>query len=445
MSRIAIALAALSALAGVSSGQTYPAQFHQPTRPEAKHRADELSPGFSLDARRSIGVFDAYATLSNGDRVVFDGFGIFRIAEDGTFLANLGTTPSFVFTSFVLPDPTETYALVAESSNGVIYKVDLSGAGVAPLTDLDFNFDALFEDAGHVLISAAPCGFFCGSEIYRVDVSTGAQTLVASVTGPSGPMARASSGDVYYVLQSDTFLPGSWSILRWTASQISAGPVLGVGDAVLFAAALDGGADVAIDHVRSRVFLAESEFGSPSHVVAFDASGARLSEIVTSDNWLSNLEFAFGPGPGSFEAYQPAIGVTLRYRSTNYSAPSYSDVLTVRPRRPVATISGPGLSGPGEVTVTVQGAVPNGSLIMLLSPASKYTPIESTYDLGTFLFHTGMAPGSIHPVADVPTDTAGRGTWTYQNRGNARGTGVIQAWTKDMAGVRVGSSTTVFN
>ncbi len=444
MSRISIAAIALSALAGSSIGQTL-APLHQPVRPEPKHGTDGLAHGYSLDERRAIGVFDAYATLSNGDRVVFDGVALYRTASDGTFLASLGSLASYGFPSFVLPDPTETYALVGESSDGVIYKVALSGASVAPLTDLDFNFEAFFEDSGHVLVSAAPCGFSCGSEIYRVDVTTGVQTLVASVSGPSGPLARASNGDVYYVRQSDTFLPGTWSILRWTASQIGAGPVLVEADAAFIASGLDGGADLAIDHVRNHLFVAEAEFGSPSHIVEFDFNGTRLGEVVESANWLGNLEFAFGAGPGSFEAYQPAVGVTLRYRSTHYGVPSYSDIVTVRPRRPVASISGPGLTGPGDVTVLVEGGAPNGSLVMLLSPDRLYNPVESTYDLGTFLFHTGMASGTIHSVAEVPTDFSGRGSWTYHNRGNMQGTGVIQAWIKNSGGVRIASSTTVFN
>jgi hypothetical protein len=441
MSRITIAMLALSALAGAQSQ----APLHQPARPSGKHGADGLAHGYSLDARRPIGVFDAYATLSNGDRVVFDGLGVFRTTDDGTFVGSLGTVPSYGFPSFVVPDPTETYALVGESTDGVIYKVALSGASLAPLTDLDFNFEACFENSGHVLISAAPCGFFCGSEIYRVNVTTGAQTLVASVNGPSGPLARAANGDLYYIRQSDSFLPGTWSILRWTASQIGAGPVLLENDAALIAAGLDGGADLAIDHVRNHLLVAEAEFGSPSHVVEFDLSGTKIRDVVESANWLGNLELVFGAGPGSFEAYQPASGVTLRYRTTHYAVPSYSDIVTVRPRRPIASISGPGLAGPGDVTVSVEGGAPNGSLVMLLSPDRLYNPVETTYDLGTFLFHTGMASGTIHIVAEVPTDNTGRGSWTYHNRGTMQDTGVIQAWIKNSDGVRIGSSTTVFN
>ncbi len=444
MFRITLGAAAISLLAASSPGQTS-APLHQPIGPEIRHVADDLAHGFTLGERRPVGIIDAYATLANGDRVVFDGISVFRTAPDGTVLANYGSLPSFGFPSFVVPDPTETFALVGESTDGVLYKVALSGASFAPLADLDFNFEACFETVASVLVSAAPCGFSCGSEIYRVHTTTGALTLVASVTGPSGPLARATNGDLYYALQSDTFLPGSYSILRWSAGQVAGGPVLGVNDAVVFASALDGGADIAIDHVRGHVFLAESRFGGPSHVVEFAADGTRLSNVVTSDNWLSNFEFEFGAGPGSFEAYQPANGVSLRYRSTHYGVIGYSDVVTVRPRRPIASIGGPGLTGVGDVTVVVENAAPNGSLVMLMSPDRLYNPIESTYDLGTFLFHTGMPQGSIHIVAEVPTDAWGRGEWTYHNRGNMQGTAAIQAWTKDAGGVRVGSSTTVFN
>lgn len=442
MSRFAIALGALAALVQPALAQFH-AAHHTPAYVQPKP-ADTVLPGFTVDARRAVGVFDAQTTLSNGDRVIYDGADVFRVAENGAPIATLASIPGFNFASLVIADPSESFVLVGESSNGLIYKVSLSGGGALPLADIDFNFDALFEDATHALITASPCGFFCGSELYRLDVATGATSLVANVPGASGPIARAANGDIYLGRQSDSFLPGTWALVRWSASQITSGNLLTIADATIVVPALDGAADLAIDQVTGHVFLAESEFGSPSHIVEFDTLGTRIADVVTSSNWLSDLQFAFGAGPGSFQAFQPTQGVTLRYRSTNYTR-QYSGVLTVRPRRPIASISGPGLSGPGIVVFEDDDAAPNGSFVVLTSPSNLYNPIETTYDLGTFLFHTGMPPGSIHAVAEVPTDSAGHGMWSFVNSGGLQGTLALQSWIKDGAGVRIGSSTTVFN
>jgi hypothetical protein len=124
--------------------------------PTASPTTDLVRPGFAFHSERAVGLFDAYATLPNGDRIVFDGSTVRREADDGTLIATLGSLPTPVFASFVLPDPTATFAIVGESSRGKLYRVDLAGGGMLLLADLDLNFDAKFQDPGHVLVSAAP-------------------------------------------------------------------------------------------------------------------------------------------------------------------------------------------------------------------------------------------------------------------------------------------------
>jgi hypothetical protein len=412
-----------------------------PATPALSPLQDTTLPGFSLEGQRPVGVYDAYATLPNGDRVVFDGVVMNLVAEDGTPIRVLGTTSGFVFPSFVLPDPTSTCALIGESSRGKIYRVDLAGAGASVLADLDNNFDAVFENARHALVSAAPCGFGCGNEIHRLDVNTGALTLVASLAGPSGPIARASNGDLYYGSIPNS--PGPGTILRWTQAQVASGAILDESSAAIFASGIDPASSMRFDTVYGHLFVSTPVFGGTSQILEFAPSGTLVAAVIQSPDYLANVELLPTQGIGSFQAFQPE-GVRLNYRGTDYFA-NTSAIRTVRTRRPRAFTSGPGLTGPGAVTFTVRGAHPNASFLVMVGRASSYDPNESTYDLGTYLFHTGMPIGGIRRLTYVATDANGEGSFTFYNPGNLQGTRVLQAMIRDSGGTFVGSSTEAFN
>lgn len=410
------------------------------------HATDTLAPGFHTDSTHPFGIYDTYATLASGDRVTFDGSVVALETDAGSPIGTLYVLPSSVFGSFLLVDPSQSYVLLGESSHGIIYRIDLHGAGGAPLTQLDFNYDAVFEDAQHVIVSAATVCFGCGNQIYRVDVSSGIATQIADVLGFSGPLDVASNGDLYYCTQDPNFppAPGSSSIVRWTSAQTHAGQVLTDTDATVFVGNLDGGASMRFEHVFHHLFLCETPFSSADKILEFDTAGNRVDEIVTTTNTLSSLEFLYGGGAGSFQAFQPA-GVTLKYRSSDYSLGT-SDILTVRPRRAVASTSGPGLTGPGNVTFLVTGAYPGASYFILAGPAASYVPVETGYDLHSYLFFTGIPFNQIRRTGiNVTTDASGTGSFTYFNPGTLQGTRVLQALLRNPGGVFVGSSTAAFN
>jgi hypothetical protein len=448
MKRIAtLGAAAFAVLVPAASAQHGPLFGHHDRGHAVFHGPDVTIVGFQLTGSQPIGPYDAYATLSSGERVDFDGIDVNLTADDGTVLAVLGSVPSYVYPSFVRVDAAETFALVGESLNGDIFKVDLGGAGMTTLANLGYNFDAVFEDAAHVLVSAAPCGFFCGSEIDRIDVTTGAKTLVAMLLGPSGPLARAASGDVYYSVQPPSYPPpdNTWSIIHWSHAQLTSGTVQTEASGTPFVTGLDGGSSLAFDAVYGHLFLTEAFYVGGGRLREFDASGQSVETVVTSDRYLSNLEFLYGPGPGSFQAFQPPNGVTLKFRSTDFSGAGDSNVLTDRPTRPIATMSGPGLTGPGQVTFQVTGAYPNATMLVLSSPIGSYDPMETAHDFHTFLFVTGMPINMLHHVATVPTNLGGIGTYTYMNPGDQQGTLVFQALIADSTGHFIGSSTAAFN
>lgn len=404
--------------------------------------SDTVFPGYASHDEHAVGVFDAYATLPNQDRIVFDGNSVWREAEDGTFLQLLGTVSTPVYASFVLPDTTSTFALVGESSRGKIYRVDLGGAGLHVLTDLDFNFDARFEDAGHVLVSAAPCGFGCGNEIYRIDLSNGATSLLASVSGPSGPLALGRNGDLFYGLIPD-YPAVTGSILRWSAAQLASGVLLDEASAVVLDSGIDPASSLEIEPVFGHLFVTQPVFGGTSHVVEYSPDGQLLGTVAASLEYLSGIAFIRTQGLGSFQAFQPN-GVRLAYRATDYSA-NTSAIRTIHTRRPRAFTSGPGLNGPGNVDFTVTGAHPNASFLVLMGAAATYDPNETSYDFGYFLFHTGMPRAGIRRLGSVATDANGEGTFQFYNPGGWQGTRVFQGLIRGANGLFIGSSTEAFN
>jgi hypothetical protein len=275
----------------------------QPALAAPAFQDDPLTPGISFEGARQVGEFDAYATLPDGNRVVFDGLEVRLVADDGTLVAVLGTTSRFGFPAFVLPDPTYSYALVAESSAGKIRRVDLAGGGMTFVAHLDFAYDAVFEDGAHVLLTAAPCGFNCGSEVYRLDLASGTLALVASVQSPSGPLTLSPEGDLIYGLQSSAFPPQPVPILRWTKAQIESGTVLLETDATTFAPGLNAPTSMKVDPVSGHLLVADSVFQGTSRILEFTASGLPVGSLVESSQFLSGVEPLGATGPGSFGAF----------------------------------------------------------------------------------------------------------------------------------------------
>lgn len=409
----------------------------------ASAQVDAAAPGFQLGVSpRAVGLFDAYATLASGERVSFDGLNVDLVSEDGTVHSPIASFTSFVFPSFVVVDPSETFALVAESSTGGIYRVDLASGSLNFVVDIDFAYDLVFGGPDDVLVSAAPCISSCGTQILSVDLATGGIALVAAVSEASGPLAVAANGDLYYGLQPAFGSPsGSWSVIAWTDAQLRAGFPLSETDASIFATGLDGSSSMVFDPVYGHLLVAESPFGGTSRVRAYDRSGVFYSEVAESTGFIANLEIFQVAGAGSFQAWQPE-GVLLRYQTADFGPASTAFTQSVTPKRPIATLSGPGVTGPGAITFTVTGAAPNSTFLFLIGPQAQFNPIESTIDTGRYLFHSGL--GVFRRTGVNPsTDASGTGSHTFINPGTLQGTRVMQCVIRDANGRLAGTSTPV--
>ncbi len=417
---------------------------------------DTAAPGLGFGLSAGIGPFDAYATLHDGTRVVCDGVSVAHVDALGQPILGLGSFPAYVFPSFVLLAPDESYALVGESSNGDLVRFELDGSGQSTLGNVTFNYDALFEDATHVLVSADTSGTY-HNQIVRVDLSSGQSTLVAQLDGPSGPLARRARTGELFVGVVDLVQPNHDSIVRFDAAQLAGTQVLGLADAASFAAGLVNVAALRLDQRYDvigldywRMLVAIAPFGQPSTIACFGSTGTRLADLATSPDSISNLELLSGRSAGACAPWQPDGGETLSYRGTTFCFPSCSSaqVRRLEPRRPQATISGPGLGNPGggSVTVAFTGCVPNANLLLLVGPQSLYSPNESTrLHPDGFLWHSGLAFSPLRRLVTLPTDAAGAASFTYSHNGSLNGTHAFQALIRDTSGVFVGSTTSVLN
>jgi hypothetical protein len=440
---IGLSIALLSALSGSAS---HGAIAHVPARaPTFIPPIDAVSVGFGAGLERSVPLFSAIGALPGGDFVVFDGLSIVRYGADGFPEVVLGTLPSFVYADFVVADPSATFAVVGESSQGVLYRVDLTGAGMSRAAQLMNNFDAVFDGASHLIVSSSPCFANCGTNLTRIDLTSGAETQIGHLPGASGPLARSAHGDLYYAVQASTLPPppGSIAILRWSASTVASGAFLTPANAATFATGFDGGASLACDPVHGHVFIAESRSAGISDVIELDGNGARVGAVVTSPDWIEPIAFSSVPGAGAFEAFQPS-GLLLRYQATDF-VQGTSRVGAVQPERPTAKTSGPGLAGPGLVRLAVQGALPSSQLLIAIAPSSSCAAQEAIYDVGTCLLHSCLPLALLQgATVIVPTDVNGAGQYTLFNSGAPHSI-ALQAIVESPQGAWLGSAPTVFN
>lgn len=424
--------------------------------------ADRVAPGFEILSTEAPPVaFASYKTLDNGNVVSWDGENCDVYGPTGALVSSLGSTGNgFAFPSFIVLDPAETFAVVGESSNNLLYKVDLTGGGFTNMGVVVFNFAATFETANTIIVSAATGGFNSPNELVRVHTDTFQQTSLGFVPGPSGPVAVNSDGDLFYVTQDPGFPPppGSSRLVTWSAAQLSGGTIDETNWEVFVKWPFDGGSSLAIDPVTDDVFVAESIFNfRPNEIIHVRADGKVLGPIATVDALtVGNLEFISGPGAGHFAAYQPAGGVRLVYHSTDFGA--IDQMVHVEPRRPELTLSGPGLTGIGQVELSIQGGAPLGEFMLLADGQSSLTANELTYDLGLgFLVHSRLPFATLQSATTssgpnnffgqlFDLDEDGEGSVTFFNNGSWNGAFGFQGLILEgRLGMPVGTTATVTN
>ncbi|MEO2161502.1 MAG: hypothetical protein ABGY29_03155, partial [bacterium] len=339
------------------------------------------NPGFAVTAAVPLGGPSAYGSLADGRYVAFDGLTFDLYASDGTWHANLGSISSFMWPSFVEVDPTGTFVIAGESTNGNLFKVQLNGAGVTLLANLVFNYDLTWDvTPGLAYVSAGLGGWGAGNDLIRLDVATGNTTLLAHVQGPSGPIVVNAAGDVSYVTQYEGFdWPpplGQESLIRWDNAELDTGVLLSEADADFLWSGLDGGSSMVCD-AGDTLFLAHTNFaGDVNEIYQFSPSGNLLDTVCTALTHVANLELV-GSGPSTFSAQQP-LGVSLRAYSTDFF--SFDDCVTIDPARAQLTWKGPPSGGAGRGTFKLTGGDPGGFAVIMVANSSAELPFEDVID-----------------------------------------------------------------
>lgn len=435
--------------------------------------ADETLPGFDLSTLAYPGL-SATASLQSGEVVAFDGDTVSLYTEGGALIETLYTFPSGVFPSFVLVNEDETEIVFGESSNGDIFRADLELGLVAHVTrlggqpllrelrpadlaealggslaNLNFNFAAAYEDATHVIVSAAVCGFCGVNEVHRVDLGSGTTTLLAEVAGASGPVAVAANGDLFYGTVSSVFPPpaGGSDVLRWSAAQLTGAPVLTEADATVVAAGFENATSLAYDPDWDRLYLSENDFLSGSNVVRrVGVSPATSPVLVTGTTFqtINNLQFLRGDGVASFVPYQPVTGGRLHYNSTDFF--STFARREVSPSRPIPFFTGVGLGGPGPFDLHLTNGAPNGTAFVLFSATHAGGELPIYLPARGFFLFLGLDLLTLDgdPVP-FSLDSDGCGTNAYINPGGLEGSLTVQVLVLDDLATIVGISSPADN
>jgi len=424
---------------------------------------DVVAPGFERTVLPYPGgsSFSATAVLSGGDLVVFDGLSIDRYDAGGALVEHLASLGGFAYPSFVLPDADEVRLFLGESSTGAIYRcfLDLASDPVL-LTTLPFNYDAAFAGDESLYVSAATCGFTCGNEIWRVDLASGATTLVARVPGASGPLLVDGAGGLVYGTVSNLFPApiGSSSILRWSPTQLrralapapSLGTVahawLGVEDAATLASGFTSAFRLARDPRSEELFLLENDFATGTNRVrAVRTSDADSPVLVEGAPFRSvaNVSFLAAPHAARFRAFQPEQGGTLVYTTTDFG--SFTERASLIPRRPQADVQGPGTLGPGTFTLSLVDGPPSGFALVAFGPSATVLAPESVLVVGGLPLFLGLAPATIGTLPGlVPLDAQGAFQEDLDNPGGLEGTLAFQLFLYGPGMELVGSSSLAF-
>jgi hypothetical protein len=412
---------------------------------------DEAAAGFELAPAVFPGTapFAVMTALSGGETLAFDGTELNLFAPDGTLLRLVSWLPASTFPSFVVVDPTELVAYFGESSAGGVYEAALA-VSAAPnlLASLVFPYDAAVDASGAVFVSAATCGFGCGNEVWRIDVGSLAVRLVASVPGASGPLVFDDAGWLYYGTATSAFPspPAPSAVHRWSAAQLAGPQVLDLDDAQLIGDSFVGASRFAFDSRTDALYLLENNFATGENRIVRVLGSAAASPVVVEGrpfNSMSNLVLVPGSGTPVLRAFQPASDALIGYTTSDFVAPI--ERVVVRPRRPVTSLAGPGLSGPGTVDLTLVGGPPHGFARLLYGPSALYSPIEHVLQLNGLPLFVGLHPGTLASLPGVaPLDASGGLQQSFVNPGGLEGQVALQLLLIDASLRIAGTSSAAF-
>lgn len=335
-------------------------------------RAQVAQPGFASSSF-SIAPPGAFVggleSLPNGDLLVFDGTDIVELAPtDGSLVRTVWTSGGTPFGAFVRLAPDGLNVYFGESSSGSIWEIDLASGLGQVVANAVLPYDLAFDPQGRAFVSYAT-GYFIGSHVALVDLTSGALDDVFDSPDPSGPIAFDAAGNLF-VATTDVSSwpppPGAATVYRFAAADVDGA----IGPTVLTPA---DGATLATLDGASFLVLDEAE-----DVIVTDPNGGRVVQIRQADGskfdvaladaggYLTYASFVRGTR-GAYEPWQPAEAGTLFVSETDFVSTNL--VARVAPQRPSLVPSPANPVPAGAFVLDVSGAVPNGFGLMLVAPA----------------------------------------------------------------------------
>ncbi|MEY2807559.1 MAG: hypothetical protein RIR65_1976 [Planctomycetota bacterium] len=395
------------------------------------------APGFERTVLATMPPYAAWAALPDGTRLVHDGTRLVR--TDGDWLAEVANFGSFVFPSFIASDGRTAW--VGESSGGTIRAVDLERGTQAVLATIPYNYDALLLDGRRLLVSAAPCGFNCGTQLIQLDTQGGAQLVRANLPGPSGPVCLDRDGNLWYGRNSPSYPapPASASLLRFDAALLDAPAPFGLADAQVVQGQLDSVSDLVVDLDGGVVLLSQSRLGAESEVVCLDLAGGLIGRVARGTPWFSGLALVDRDGPGAVRPYSRA-GASLVLVESEFVHGGPDRLVEYAPKRAATSVVGAG--GPGPVTWRLSDGPPRGGWILLAAPRQAWSGAESNWMFGGAPFLSAVAPAGWTRFGKGALDAQGRGDMTWSSNGSSH---VLQAILLGADGRAVGTSAATFD
>jgi hypothetical protein len=310
----------------------------------------------------------SFDLLPGGEVMAADDAALFRLGAQGQRV-DVWSLPVGAMVAFVRATPDGTAVLVGESVQGRIYRIDVVSGQGRLLTTVPFPFDMEFLGQGQAILSANLQFGTPGArnQLLLLDAVTGSTRSVASLAGPSGPLALGSDGALFYAAQVYQFPtpPGAVRILRFPPPRVQAaiagGPVMTEADAGVFAAGLDGAYAMTRDD-QGRIYVSDPGTGG---VRRFDAAGRSEAFLpATGTHFETVLRFR-GPGPGTFAPCQPDGSGELWCVETDWL--QATRLRTVTPVRPRAVHLPANPVPAGQLDLFLTGGPPSGSALCLLS------------------------------------------------------------------------------
>ncbi len=354
-------------------------------------------------------------TLANGDVLTWNGEHLSRYTADGTLITHY-TTLSPAATdlhSFLIVDPTESFAVIGELATNSIYRVDFGTGTRTVLTNLFLNYDAVFETPDTILVCAAIAG---NNEIFRVEVNTGMTLLVATSSGPSGPLALDDEGNLFYGVIVGGFPapPFGSSVVLYSWDTLDGILLPDEHGAAFIGAGFDAISGLAYDETSGEVYSSENDFASGRNLIRRVQGNASESPVLVEGPLLvpqrtkSNLEFIEEGGPALFRPYQPTGGGRLRYQTVDFDTKFQR--MELAPLRPTIAFEGPGTTGIGPFTLALENGPPSGFAWLFVCPSSAYDPVEIALPLST----------AIHPLfVGLRSPVSSAGILTLDSSGDA--------------------------